>query len=89
MQDWCRTWKMERLRESSLPVRGEIGKAISEGKLKGLAVMRSRMAAEFGQSKQEKYNLILHLSEHRRVMIMETVVVSVERRTAECCPMRW
>ena len=24
-----------------------------------------------------------------RELIMETVVVSVERRTAECCPMRW
>ena len=56
-------------------VRGEIGCALT--------------VAEFGQSKQEKYTWILHLSEHRRVMIMETVVVSVERQIAEYCPMRW
>ena len=39
--------------------------------------------------KNVQYTWILHLSEHRLVMIMETVVVSVEKQIAEYCPMRW
>ena len=69
-------------------VRGKIGEAISAGKLKGLAIMRSHggrvRAIESGETR-----LILHLSEHQPVMTMATAVVSVVRVTVACFPTLW
>ena len=51
-------------------VRGKIGEAISEGKLQGIAILRST-AEEFGPSKREKRKSTLPLSEPQAVMNTE------------------
>ena len=69
-------------------VRGKIGEAISAGKLKGLAIMRSHggrvRAIESGET-----GSISHLSEHLPVTITATAVVSAARVTVACFPTLW
>ena len=69
-------------------VRGKIGEAISAGKLKGLAIMRSH-GGRVEQSRAVRQELISHLSEHQPVMTMATAVVSAARVTVACFPTLW
>ena len=68
-------------------VRGKIGEAISRGKLKGLAIMRSH-GGGCAPWIQEKPRSILHLSVHRPAMNMETAGESEESPTAASSPTR-
>ena len=71
----------------SFGVRGKIGEAISRGKLKGLAIMRSHggrvRALDTGTVER-----CVHLSVHRPAMNMETAGESEESPTAASSPTR-